>query len=272
MKKPVKITVLLALVGAIFFSCPSPLDRGVTVEMPTSSFDFEQEYTDEQSIDLVATGGNTIRYTTDGSNPTSSHGTVYTSPIVLSLNTQLKAVAYNGDGDVSLVAVFGVEFKAQAPQIDNPGGTWLGGTTSTITVPAGTQVYYTTDGTDPSPSNGILYSSQISITENTDLRAVASEPGKNLSDIDSSQINVRVKSAFPNPHTHTHSGPISVTLNCGTVGATMKYTLDGSTPSQTNGIVYTGAFTVSSSITFRTIAIKDNMVDSQVYNYYFTIN
>lgn len=41
-----------------------------------------------------ATSGATIRYTTDGSTPTISHGIIYTNPITLDENTILKAIAY----------------------------------------------------------------------------------------------------------------------------------------------------------------------------------
>jgi uncharacterized protein (DUF1800 family) len=52
-------------------------------------------YLGEQLVDLVSsTAGATIRYTTDGSTPTSSQGTVYTGPISLTGTTTLKAIAY----------------------------------------------------------------------------------------------------------------------------------------------------------------------------------
>lgn len=44
----------------------------------------------------TATSGATIRYTTDGSTPTNSYGTIYSSPIVISSTSTLKAIAYDG--------------------------------------------------------------------------------------------------------------------------------------------------------------------------------
>jgi hypothetical protein len=41
-----------------------------------------------------ATSGATIRYTTDGSTPTSTTGTVYTAPVALTTTSTLKAIAY----------------------------------------------------------------------------------------------------------------------------------------------------------------------------------
>ncbi len=41
-----------------------------------------------------------------------------------------------------------------------------------------------------------------------------------------------------------------------TSGATIRYTTDGSTPTETNGAVYTGAVSVSSSAILKAIAYK----------------
>ncbi len=52
-------------------------------------------YLGEQLVDIVtSTAGATIRYTTDGSTPTSTSGTVYTGPVTLTGTTTLKAIAY----------------------------------------------------------------------------------------------------------------------------------------------------------------------------------
>jgi uncharacterized protein (DUF1800 family) len=52
-------------------------------------------YAGEQPVDLVtSTPGATIRYTTNGSTPTPTTGTVYTAPITLTGNTTVKAIAY----------------------------------------------------------------------------------------------------------------------------------------------------------------------------------
>lgn len=52
-------------------------------------------YTGEQTVDLTtSTPGAQIRYTTDGSTPTRTHGTIYSGPLMLSGDTDLRAMAW----------------------------------------------------------------------------------------------------------------------------------------------------------------------------------
>lgn len=63
-------------------------------------------YAETQAVTLSsATAGATIRYTTDGSTPTDTHGTIYTGPITVSATGTVKAVAYKTGLATSNVAV-----------------------------------------------------------------------------------------------------------------------------------------------------------------------
>jgi hypothetical protein len=62
-------------------------------------------YTSAQNVTVsTATTGATIRYTTDGSTPSSTVGTVYTGPVAISTTTTLKAIAYKSGMNPSAVA------------------------------------------------------------------------------------------------------------------------------------------------------------------------
>jgi uncharacterized protein affecting Mg2+/Co2+ transport len=62
-------------------------------------------YANTQSVTLSsATGGATIRFTTDGSDPTSTSGTIYTAPVEISTTTTLKAIAFTAGFADSTVA------------------------------------------------------------------------------------------------------------------------------------------------------------------------
>jgi hypothetical protein len=62
-------------------------------------------YSSAQNVSIITTtGGASIRYTTDGSNPTSSSGTLYTGPIPIAQTTTVKAIAYASGSTDSSVA------------------------------------------------------------------------------------------------------------------------------------------------------------------------
>jgi Chitobiase/beta-hexosaminidase C-terminal domain/Bacterial Ig domain/Right handed beta helix region len=65
------------------------------------------------------------------------------------------------------------------------------------------------------------------------------------------------------PNGGTISGPILVTLATATPGATIRYTIDGTTPSSASP-AYTAPFTVSTSLTVRAQAFASGMTASQV--------
>jgi len=63
-----------------------------------------------------------------------------------------------------------------------------------------------------------------------------------------------------------------VSINCSTSGATIRYTTDGSTPTQTNGTIYTSPFTLYYTTTIKAIAYKSGMSDSNITTENVTYN
>jgi hypothetical protein len=73
------------------------------------------------------------------------------------------------------------------------------------------------------------------------------------------------------PASGNYASAQSVTLSTSTSGATIRYTTDGSTPSETHGTVYSGGITVSSTQTLQAIAYETNWADSSVASATYTI-
>ncbi len=61
-----------------------------------------------------------------------------------------------------------------------------------------------------------------------------------------------------------------ITITCATEGATIYYTIDGTTPSA-DAIEYTGAITFTEAMTLKAIAVKDGMLDSEVVEAVYTL-
>jgi len=67
-----------------------------------------------------------------------------------------------------------------------------------------------------------------------------------------------------NPPAGAYGSAQAVTISTTTTGASIRYTTDGSTPSETVGTAYSGPVSVGSSMTLKAIAYKSGMTDSPV--------
>jgi len=74
------------------------------------------------------------------------------------------------------------------------------------------------------------------------------------------------------PPAGTYSSGQSVTISTTTLGASIRYTTDGSTPTSTLGNLYLSPVSVSSSLTLKAIAYKTGMTDSPVASAAYTIS
>ena len=73
------------------------------------------------------------------------------------------------------------------------------------------------------------------------------------------------------PEAGTFDAAQNVELACATDGATIRYTIDGSAPSKTEGTVYSSAIAISANTTIKAIAYKDGMTDSEIAEGVFNI-
>lgn len=76
-------------------------------------------------------------------------------------------------------------------------------------------------------------------------------------DYDDYNATVAVRTPTFSPDGGTFTSPQSVTISCATDGATIYYTIDGTTPTASS-TPYTEPITVSESLTLMAIAVKDN--------------
>lgn len=91
-------------------------------------------YTGEKFIELAATGADSIRYTTDGTTPTCSSGTVYSTAVDVSSSLTINAIGCDTAGNASDVSTFAYTIKQ--PNSAGGGGGGGGGGSSTHTLPA----------------------------------------------------------------------------------------------------------------------------------------
>ncbi|HQM86128.1 MAG TPA: chitobiase/beta-hexosaminidase C-terminal domain-containing protein, partial [bacterium] len=107
-----------------------------------------------------------IRYTTDGTNPSETNGVLYTGGnITIAQPTTVKAIAYKTDWTTSSITTVVYKKKPATPSFSIPGGLYnneimVGITSSTPDV----TIYYTTNGSEPTTASTI-YSDPVTINQ-----------------------------------------------------------------------------------------------------------
>ncbi|MDE6105529.1 MAG: chitobiase/beta-hexosaminidase C-terminal domain-containing protein, partial [Bacteroidales bacterium] len=168
-----------------------------------------------------------IYYTTDGTEPTAS-STEYTAPVTINERTAFKAIAITEKG-TSFVseAVYSV---IAIPQVTPASGRVVFDTLVNITlgegVPMeGVEIYYTTDGTEPTAENGTKYTAPFKLRATT-LKVIA------IQGADQSPVVTREYSLIPAKPTATPAaGKVpygtKVKLECATEGADIYWRIGG---------------------------------------------
>src|ERR1035437_3189608 len=223
-------------------------------------------YLTAQTVTLsTTTAGATIRYTTDGSTPSDTVGTIYSGLVTVSATTTLKAVAYASGLTNSGVATAVYNILAAPPSFSPAGGNYLTAQTVTLsTITSGAGIRYTTDGSTPPATVGTIYSGPVTVSATTTLKAIGYASGLTNSGVATAVYNILVATPSFSPWGGNFLTAQTVTLSTTTAGATIRYTIDGSTPSATVGTVYSGPVTMSATTTLKAIAYASGLTNSGV--------
>jgi hypothetical protein len=139
------------------------------------------------------------------------------------------------------------------------GGTFTGTKTVTLSANETAAIYYTLDGSAPTTAS-LVYSSALSISATTTLKAFAKDTAGNSSAIQTvtytlGATDTTAPTVTANPAAGTYTSAQSITLSANET-ATIYYTLDGTTPT-TASTVYSGPISVASTKTLQFIG-KDS--------------
>ncbi len=242
-------------------------------------------YTSSVSVNLSATNGGTIYYTTDGSTPSKGSST-YSSSLTFTSTTHLRAIAYNNAGasnEINEKYNFGIiedDFVLHYKNTNNwnevyvylfdkgndaalPGWEWPG-------------KKMTKEGSTPWHKFIVTEDSEIGIVFNNNNQ------GQQTDDLfrqktgwydgtwhdqcsgDCPAIPAPVLSV--NPTGGTYAGSVSVSLSA-TNGGTIYYTTNGAKPTQ-NSTVYSAALTFSSTTNLRAIAYNNAGASNEINERY----
>lgn len=166
-------------------------------------------------------------------------------------------------GQVDVYGLFNNEPIAAAPVIAPNGGAFSTSQSVTLsTTTASADIYYTLDGSVPTPSS-TLYSSPITISTTTTLNAVATASGYVQSGVSSATFSFPEVAPIPtfSPVAGTYTTAQSVTLSDADAEATIYYTTNGTTPT-TSSTVYSTPIQVAATETLEAIAAEPNAPSS----------
>ena len=231
-------------------------------------------YSSAQDVTMTTTTpGATIRYTTDGTDPTGSSA-VYTAPVTVNATTTLKSAAFKTGWTMSPVKTATLTFDygtLDAPNVEPVTGTYAGGVTVTMSSPtSGATIRYTTNNTVPTASS-TAYSGPLSITQTTTVRAKAFHSSYSTSPETTRTYTV----AAATPTLSTASGSYApgslVTISTSEATATLRMTLDGSDPTSTSPIVASGTTLAIGNYTLKVRATRSSVLDSAVATAAYTL-
>ncbi len=177
------------------FTIATP-SSGNTVATPTFSV-AGGTYNANQSVTLsTTTGGASIRYTTNGTTPTCSTGTVYSSAISVTSTQTINAIGCLSGYADSTVATATYTLQVATPTFSPVGGTYTSTQSVTLsTTTGGANIRYTTNGTTPTCSS-TLYSTPISVSTSQTINAIGCLAGYSDSAVGSAVYTMNISGAY----------------------------------------------------------------------------
>jgi hypothetical protein len=215
------------------------------------------------------TPGASISYSING-----SAWAPYTSAISLSAGTYTvyayAAATIGGSVTFSAIssATYIISTTQVAPPTFNPGsGTYSSAPSVMLSDGTpGSSISYSINGSAWAPYTGAISLSAGTYT--VYAYAVATIGGSvTLSAVSSATYIIsttQVASPTFNPGSGTYSTAQTVAISTPTPGAFIRYTTDGSMPSETAGTLYSGSITINSTTTITAIAYEGGMTDSAI--------
>ncbi|MBR1611831.1 MAG: chitobiase/beta-hexosaminidase C-terminal domain-containing protein, partial [Methanobrevibacter sp.] len=237
------------------------------VSTPTFSV-AEGTYNESKSVTLsCSTTDATIRYTLDGTTPTST-STVYSSSITVNATKTIKAKAFKSGLTDSDVASATYTIQCATPTFSVNAGTYNESKSVTLSTTYGTKIYYTTNGSDPTTSS-TEYTGAITVSQTTTIKAIAWKSGCSNSEIASRTYTIKCATPTFSVAQGTYTTNQSVELST-TYGDKIYYTTNGNTPT-TSSSEYTGAIAVSATTTIKAIAWKEGCNNSSTATATYTL-
>jgi len=240
-------------------------------------------YTAAQSVTLSSTtAGASIYYTIDGTTPTNT-STLYSAatPIQVSATTTINAIAAASGFLNSSVgtATYTINLPVTATPAFSPApGTYTSAQSVSLSdATNGASIYYTIDGSTPTSKSTLFTAgTPITVSATTTINAIATATGDTNSAIATGTYTINLPvTATPtfSPAPGTYNSAQSVSLSDATNGASIYYTIDGTTPTSKSTLFSAGTpIVVTATTTINAIASATGDTNSGIATGTYTLN
>jgi hypothetical protein len=171
--------------------------------------------------------------------------------------------------------------QVATPTFSLAAGTYLG--TQTVSLSdstSGATIFYTIDGTTPATSAGgstAQYTGPLTVSSTRTIKAIATASAFSASTVASATYTIQSQVAAPtfSPVGGTYTSAQTISLSSTTAGASLYYTLDGSTPTTSAGgstLLYSAPISITASKTVKAIATASGYFASNVSTAVYTIS
>lgn len=220
-----------------------------------------------------ATPGTTIRYTLDGSDP-SSQSPQFTGLLQVNSDTMLKARAFKPGFIASAIASATYQFSTAAvatPLISPASGNYTTAPLVSITCATpGAEIRYTLDGEEPDQASS-LYSAPFVVNESLTVKAkaFAAEMIPSLTASASYTMQLPLLQFTPGEGYFATAQMVSITSSV--PGVTIRYTLDGTEPTEASAL-YSQPLNIYVNTVVKARAYKEDWLPSNTATSFYIIN
>jgi alpha-tubulin suppressor-like RCC1 family protein len=230
-------------------------------------------YTTAQSVTIaMSTSGAQVRYTTDGSAPTSG-SPLYTGPLPIGTTTTLQAAGFKDGWATSDVrsATYTMNFGTlAAPTLTPAPGTYIDSVAVTMEAVEGAEIRYTTNGVDPTTAS-TLYTGPPSLSQTTTLKAKAWKIDYTTSPVTTAAYTIQVAAPELSLASGSYPAGTTVTVTGANAGATLYYTLNGNDPTTSDPVIVSGGSLILGGYTLEVRAFRSGCTASDVTAATYTV-
>jgi hypothetical protein len=219
----------------------------------------------------TSTSGAKVRYTTNGSQPTSSSPEVPSGGVSITATTTIKARAFKSgmrDSDVAEATYRKLEPVAK-PSLSPSDGTEFDAnlTVRASTTTSGATLRYTTNGSDPTSGSTTFPANGLSLDRTTTVKVRGFKSGMKDSEVVGATYRKLERVAKPvlSPADGTQfDDKLTIRASTATSGATLRYTTNGSDPTAGSTTFPANGLSLDRTTTVKVRAFKSGMKDSEV--------